>query len=113
MNVCKFELVVLSPFLNLDYMVQAMLPPWLVGNLSYRDLYVAVSDGHSAIHWAQRHHLLPDGKNCPRCERDMNLADRESGPEGLRWCCPRNGFRKEVSLHAGTFFEGRRVFVIC
>ena len=96
-------------------MAQAMLPPWLVGNLSYGDLCVAVSDGLSAIHWAQRHHLLPDSKNCPHCGRGMNLADRGTGPEGLGWRCPRKGCRKEVSLRVGTFFEGinRRVLGIC
>ena len=38
---------------------------------------MAVSDGHSAIHWAQRHHLLPDTKNCPHCGRGMNLQIEE------------------------------------
>ena len=83
-KVHKLVLVVLSPFiqklLKLDVMAQAMLPPWLVGNLSYRDLCVAVSNGLSAIPWAQtERHLLPDSKNCPHCGRGMNLADRLSG----------------------------------
>ena len=87
--------------------VQAMLPSWLVGNLSYGDLCVAVSNGRSAIHWCQRHHLIPNvSKQCPRCGWDMNLADRGSGPEGLAWRCPRKGCRKEVSIRVGTFFEG-------
>ena len=86
-------------------MAQAMLPSWLVGNLSYGDLCVAVSNGRSAVHWCQRHHLIPNSKQCPRCGRYMNLADRGSGPEGLAWRCPRKGCRKEVSIVLEHFLK--------
>ena len=51
------------------------------------------------------HHLIPNSKQCLRCGRDMNLADRGSGPEGLAWRCPRKGCRKEVSIRVGTFLK--------
>ena len=86
-------------------MAQAMLPPWLVGNRSYGDLCVAVSDGLSAIHWAQRHRLLPDSKNCPHCGRGMNLADRGTGPEGLGWRCPRKGVGRRYLCVSGHFLK--------
>ena len=99
----------LSPFTSskncISWLKQCYLLKGLVGNLSYEDLYVAVSDGHPAIHWTQRHHLLPDSKNCPR-GRDMNLSERESDPEGFGWRCSRKGCQKEVSLCVRTFFEG-------
>ena len=55
-------------------MAQAMLPSWLVGI----SIFVWLSN------------------NVPRCGRDMNLADRGSGPEGLAWRFPRKGCKKEV-----------------
>ena len=90
-------------------MAQVMIASWIVGPLSYGDLCVAESDGRSAVHWCQRHKLLPTSKNCPRCARSMNLVERigrGSGPEGFTWRCPRKSCQKEVSLRSGTFFEG-------
>ena len=64
---------------------------------------MAVSNGLSAIHWAQRHHLLPDSKNCPHCGRGMNLADRGTGPEGLGGVALEKGVKRSylcVSEHS-------------
>ena len=36
-----------------------IIASWIVGPLSYGDLCIAVSDGRSAVHWCQRHKLLP------------------------------------------------------
>ena len=62
-------------------MAQAMLPSWLVGNLSYGDLCVAVSNGRSAIHWCQGHHLIPN--NTIEEDRSTGIGCSEESRECL------------------------------
>ena len=88
-------------------MAQAILPNWLVGPITYRDLCLELGDATTTtVHWCQRHKLLSDSKNCTRCGRGMHLVKQKDVSCGLGWRCPRKGCRKELALRSGTFFEG-------
>ena len=88
-------------------MAQAQLPQGRVGPITYRDLCAALSDAECSVYWCQRHKLLADHKNCPKCGKDMHLVKRKAvNKEEMGWRCPRKGCRQEVALRRGTFFEG-------
>ena len=58
-------------------MAQALLPNWLVGPITYRDLCLELGDATTTVYWCQRHKLLSDSKNCARCGAGMNLVKQK------------------------------------
>ena len=67
-------------------MAQALLPNWLVGPITYRDLCLELGDATTTVYWCQRHKLLSDSKNCARCGAGMNLVKQKDASCGLAMC---------------------------
>ena len=93
-------------------MAQALLPNWLVGPITYRDLCLELGDATTTVYWCQRHKLLSDSKNCARCGAGMNLVKQKDVSCGLGWRCTRKRCRKELALRSGTFFEGQQEMIM-
>ena len=90
-------------------MAQALLPNWLVGPITYRDLCLELGDYCVLVPETQA--ALRQQELCKMWSRHESRKAKDVSC-GLGWRCTRKRCRKELALRSGTFFEGQQEMIM-